>query len=78
MQVQQDIRKMVDEILGPKYCSQDYNCSEPTIEQYQTDGHVRFVACIRSDPGSCTLAVPRAGCHECRCVLRATLLEKLH
>ncbi len=73
-----ELRRKIDAILGPMYCPRDYICSEPTIEQYQTDGHVRFVACIRSDPGSCTLAVPRDGGHECRCVLRATLLEKLH
>ena len=73
------IRQQIEEILGPMYCPGDYGCSEPGVEQYGVDGQTRFVVCIdSSDPAACSLAVPRAGRHECRCVLRATLLEKLH
>ena len=73
-----ELRKKIDEILGPMYCPEGYSCFEPGVEQYGNDGQARFVACLNSDPAKCALAVPRAGVHECRCVLRATLLEKLH
>ena len=73
-----EIRKKIDEILGPIYCPEDYICSEPGVQQYGIDGQVKFVACLKPDPVACSLAVPRAGAHECRCVLRATLIEKLH
>ena len=73
-----ELKRKIKEILGPLYCPEDYRCSEPEVQQYMTDGQARFVACLRSDPATCPLAVPRTGGHECRCVLRATLLEKLH
>ena len=72
------LRRTIEEILGPMYCPEDYSCSEPTIEQHRTDAQGKFVACLRTDPAACALAVPRGGGHERRCVLRATLLEKLH
>ena len=73
-----ELRKKIDEILGAIYCPDDYSCFEPGVEQYGNDGQTRFVACLKPDSADCTLAVSRNGAHECRCVLRATLLEKLH
>ncbi len=73
-----ELRRKIEEILGPMYCPEDYSCSEPDVKQYKEESTGRFVTCLMSDPGGCALAVPRNGEHECRCVLRATLLEKLH
>ena len=76
--VKPELRRIIDEILGPLYCPKDYSCSDPDIRQYKTDGQSGFVACLRPNPAECSLALLRTGGHECRCVLRATLLEKLH
>jgi len=76
--VEAELRKKIDEILGPIYCPQGYICFEPGVEQYGNDGQAKFVACVISDPGGCAFAVSRNGGLECRCVLRTTLLKKLH
>lgn len=76
--VDAELRKRIDEILGGIYCPDDYGCFGPGVEQYRSDGQTKFVACLKSDPAECALAAPRNGARECRCVLRATLLEKLH
>ncbi len=73
-----EIRKKIDEILGPMYCPEDYSCAEPGVERYGNDGQTTYPVCLKPDPAGCALAVPRDGVHECRCVLRSTLLEKLH
>ena len=73
-----ELRKKIDEILGAIYCPDDYSCFEPGVEQFGIDGQVKFVACIKSDPTACALAASRNGAHECRCVMRATLIEELH
>lgn len=72
-----ELRRKIDEILGPMYCPEDYSCAEPGVAQYRFDGATRFIVCVKSDRPECTLAVPRNGAQECRCVLRAALLEKL-
>jgi hypothetical protein len=76
--VDAELRRKIDEILGPMYCPEDYICSGPNIEQYSFDCEDRFAVCLRPEVTNCTLAVPRKGTKECRCVLRQTLLEKLH
>ncbi len=73
-----EIRKKIDKILGPKYCLEDYSCSKPGLKQYGNDGQTTYLVCLKPDPSGCSLAEPRVGKHECRCVLRTTLLEKLH
>ncbi len=76
--MEKELRQKVEKILGPIYCPEEYSCVEPGIEQYGKDGQDRFVLCLRTVPADCALAVPRNYVHECRCVLRETLLEKLH
>jgi hypothetical protein len=75
--VDAELRRKTAKDLGPIYCAEDYICSDPDVRQYRTDGKTGSVACILSNPARCSLAVARAGGPECRCVLRATLLEKL-
>ena len=76
--MERELRQKVEEILGPIYCPEEYSCVEPDVEQYAKDRHGRFVVCLRSVPAECVLAEPRNYAHECRCVLREILLEKLH
>lgn len=71
-------RKSIRDILGPIDCPEEYSCSEPEVEQYGSDHEGLFVVCLKSDPTDCAMAVGRNGAHECRCVLRATLVHKLH
>ena len=76
-----ELRRKIDEILGPMYCPEDYSCVEAGLERLRetkTDGRESFLACLRGNPVGCRLAAPRGSGHECHYVLRASLSDILH
>jgi len=79
--VEAELRQKINEIVGPMYCPEDYYCVDAGFERLRkvrTDGQGTYLTCIRPSPVGCALAVPRSGVHECRCVLKASLSQKLH
>jgi hypothetical protein len=76
-----ELQRKISEIVGPMYCPEGYGCVEAGLEQLRkegTDNDGTFLLCLRSNPVGCAVAVPRGALHECRCVLRASLAQKLH
>ena len=76
-----ELRQKIDDILGPMYCPEDYPCAGAGLERLRkaaTDDQGTFLVCLQVDPSECALAVSRGDGHECHCVLRADLAQKLH
>ena len=76
-----ELRQKINEIVGPMYCPEDYYCVDAGFEglrKARTDDQGTFLVCLRPNPVGCAPAVPRSGVHECRCVLRACLSQKLY
>ena len=79
-QMDDEIRRKIEEIIGQMECSKDFKCTRKESEQLCNAGKMGvdgLLYCLEDNPMLCKFALPFGFTYVCRCPLRGIIARKI-